>query len=171
MDPKRYEALKTRVEGACGISLTTTHIDTRYLLQSSRNVDTTASAHIVLFSLIPNAPGMPLFRGRWDDRASAVDVDLVGSLRQRLAFKRGLFGYSGHHTTQIATSPRRCSISIYIPGTRIFQGEIELGTKIGVRLEGVLALNDNVAVSVAVQKPSLFRRITRWLRKFFAPDS
>ena len=79
MDPKRFEALKVTVEGACGISMTTTHIDPRYSLQSCPEVDATKSAHILVFSLISNAPGLPLFRGRWDERASAVDVDLKGS--------------------------------------------------------------------------------------------
>ena len=156
MDPKRFEALKVRLEGACGISMTTTHIDPRYSLQSCPDVNATKSAHVLLFSLMPNAPGLPLFRGRWDDRASAVDVDLEGSRYQHLAFKRGWPGYRGHHTIQIAASPRRYAIGLNIRGVHIFEGEITLGTKIGVRPEdNAFHMKADIAVSVTVVKPRL----------------
>ena len=156
VDRKRFEALKVRVEGACRISMTIMHIGPRHSLQSCPDVNAKKSAHIRVFSLISNAPGLPLFRGRWDDRASAVDVDLEGSWYQRLAFKRRRPGYRGHHTRQIAASPRRYAIGIHIPGVHIFEGEITLGTKIGVRPEdNAFHMKADIAVSVTVVKPRL----------------
>ena len=163
MDPKRFEALKVRLEGACGISMTATHIDPRYSLQSCPDVDATKSAYIPLFSLSSNVPGLPLFRGRWDDRASAVDVDLKRSWYQHFAFKRGWPGYRGHRTRQIAGSPWRYAISLHIPGVHIFEGEFTLETKIGLRLEdNAFHMKTDLVVSVTVVKPRLVRRIGHW---------
>jgi hypothetical protein len=107
MDPKKFEAMEIRVDGAGGIAITTLHLDGQYRLHYSENVEATRSAHIVLFSLLSTVPGMPIFRGRWDNAASAVDIDLEGTGNRRLAFRCGLSGYIGHYTTQISTSPRK----------------------------------------------------------------
>lgn len=165
MDPQKFEALKVRVEGACGVNITCSFCDPRYLLQYDADVDASKSAHIVLFSLVPNVPNLPIFRGRWDDREKAVDVDLEGSWRVRSAFKRNLFGYSGHHTKQIVESPRRYAIDLRIPSAHVFQGEITLGTKIGVRLEGSLQVKAELTVSATIVRPNLLRRIVRWIRR------
>jgi hypothetical protein len=168
MDPKKFEAMQVRVDGACGITVATSHIDGQYRLHYTEDVDATLSAHIVLFSLLPNTPELPAFHGRWDDAASSVDVDLDGSHRQRFAFKWRLPGFSGHHTTRVVASQRRYVIDIHIPGLHVFQGEITLGTKIGMTLQDdAFHMRADVAVSATVVSPNLFRRMTHWLYNLF----
>ena len=168
MDPQKFEAKGVRIEGAFGIEITSAHLDSRYSLQYCRDVDVTKSGLIALFSLVPNANNLPTLRGRWDDREKAVDVDLEGSLMARSAFKGSLFGYSGHHTKLITESPRRYAIDLHLPGIQVFQGEITLGTKIGVRIaEDAFNMMDDLTVSATVIKPNLRRRIVCWIRKMF----
>jgi len=168
MDPQKFEGRNVRIEGAFGIDITGVHTDSRYSLQYGSGIDATKSGYIVLFSLIPNTNKFPTFRGRWDEREKAVDVDLEGSWSARSAFKQSLFGYCGHHTKLLAESPRRYAIDLRIPGIHIFQGEITLGTKIGVRLaDDAFQMKDEVKVSVAVVRPKLRWRFMRWIRKMF----
>lgn len=167
MDPKKFQAMQVKVDGARGIAITTTQIHPEYSLKYDPDVDATTTAHVVLFSVLPSASGRPAFRGRWDDKAGSVDVDLDGSWNQRHAFKWSLPGYSGHHTSLLAASPRKYGIDIRIPGVHVFQGEITLGINIAVRLEDALGFKAEVAMSVAVVKPNPIRRIIRWLRALF----
>jgi hypothetical protein len=168
MDPQKFEAKSFRMEGAFGINITSVYIDLRYSLQYEADANTTKSGLIELFSLIPSVDNLPTFRGRWDNEDSAVDVDLEGSLISRLAFKRNLPGYRGHHTKQITESPRRYAIDLRIPGAHVFQGEITLGTKIGIRLaDDAFQMKDEVRVSAPVVRPNLRRRFVRWIRNQF----
>ncbi len=163
MDPKKYEAKKIKVDGACGITITTSHIDPGYDLRHTENVDATGTGHILLFKLAPLKPGLPRFSGRWDDAAQSVDVDLDGPRHQRLAFKWGVAGYSGHHTTRPGPVPKYV-VDIIIPGSHVFQGEITLGTNIGVKINSdALQMEAGVLKALGEVKLGFMQRVIRCL--------
>ena len=66
-------------------------------------------------------------------------------------------------------SPRSYAVDIRIPNIHVFQGEITLGTKIGVKLEdNVLNMRAEVVAVATIIKPNVIRRIARWLNNLFA---
>ena len=78
-----------------------------------------------VFELSPDQGSLPRFIGRWDERADRLDIDILNVPQLlRGAFKRGWFGYRGHHPKSVHGDTRRYRVEIWVSHRKIFDGEV-----------------------------------------------
>ncbi len=103
-------------------------LDKRYALADRSNVvSSTETGLLEIFEIIPNSPDLPRFRGRWDEKADSLDIDLLhADERMRKAFEAGRPGYIGHRAVRVPGSSRAFEVKMAIPGIDICVGMITL---------------------------------------------
>ncbi len=100
------------------------HIADGYTFTFPDTVFLSGTGHLVIFDI--QTPGGPNFRGRWDDKAFALDIDVEDvSKIQKLRFRRSEEGSGGHHAEIVLTDgERKYHANIVFKGKRIFEGTI-----------------------------------------------
>jgi autotransporter translocation and assembly factor TamB len=84
---------------------------------------------------IRHKSGSHTFRGRWDEKGSEIDVDLLGlGNDEAVAFKRSKHRSSGHHTTRQDSEEWKFKLSIVYKGIQVLDGVLtfELLRKVGM---------------------------------------
>jgi hypothetical protein len=102
-------------------------LDAAYRLIFDASVPIGDTGLLAPFELV-NTGGSPGFQGRWDEKAEALDIDIVGlSAAETREFKKGLNGNQGHHSVRIASDAWKFHVDIQYLGTRIFEANVHIG--------------------------------------------
>lgn len=125
-DGKVFEARDLRIDEQ--------YRNEEYVLSKPDVPTITPTGQFVIFELRSVAPSGPYFVGRWDGGCRSVgkqerddlDVDILGvSEAATRQFKKGVGGYSGHHSTKVPTlTGRAYRVCISIPQKMIFDGTV-----------------------------------------------
>jgi hypothetical protein len=153
MDRNKYAKIELRPNKATKISIRPESISPNYELKSQPNSNATDTGHLELFRLEPLDPALPSFSARWDTKPNTIDIDLIGDPKASKAFKAGLAGYGGHHTTILSDSPRIYRVDIETPSGRVFSAEIDLEIELGLYLKDDLgglrdAMKDQLGILI-----------------------
>ena len=136
---KKIQMRPDRVEN---VRLVEEHLHPAYDLEWDKATDAGETGLLTLFVLKSRDPQLPSFRGRWDIRQDAVDVDLLDRAeKDGKTFKAGKKGYRGHHSTKM--TDRSYQIDIAIPGHDIFRAVL------GFVGSGTTELHDEINVIVS----------------------
>jgi len=124
------------------------HLDERYTIVGSAESFVLETGLLCVFDLVPNVQNLPRFRGRWDEKADALDVDIlnVDEGVKRL-FTAGTPQYEGHHRQRMPGSQRKFEVSITVPGIIVCKGVISLNLKRGMSVGGDIGLSGQVSNS------------------------
>jgi hypothetical protein len=133
MKKEDRDALQVRTNKAFRIKVTIQQMDPRYELCVKDTSVSTETGELELFRIEPQQPGLPSFSARWDHNRNTVDIDADrnGSIAK---------DFQGHHTVRDAQGVHHNDVRV--PEGNIFTGTIELGTELGLRLEGSLSESD-----------------------------
>ena len=109
------------------IAITRSFIDADYSLEYEPTATISDTGLLVPFELKPLS-GSPGFRGRWDEKASTLDIDILGvSSLEVVRFKHSEHGSQGHHAKAVPEDSRNYPVNISYRGRKIFTGEVQLG--------------------------------------------
>ena len=94
----------------------------------------TRTGHLKIFELLPLRTSEPTFEARWDGGSrdpgnhekQDLDIDIRGvSLLAKRRFRKGIHGYSGHHSIRDTSAEGRVyKLEICIPGKAVFRGTV-----------------------------------------------
>jgi hypothetical protein len=108
------------------VEIKTTFLDPRYRppLESCNVIADTGPLNV--FELMPISENLPSFKGRWDEKKEALDVDIEGvSKAEWRRFKDGRQGYSGHHSKRVSSAKGWAyEVSISTPGGMVFEATV-----------------------------------------------
>jgi hypothetical protein len=98
-------------------------VDPQYIGPIPVEEPITKTGHLRVFELRPAEPQphLPIFIGRWDEKARALDIDSDAK------------GFSGHHTTPLDRNTRSFLVDIRVAERPIFQGIVTLSFYLGAR--------------------------------------
>jgi hypothetical protein len=120
----------------------TISIDNDYTLTFPDKSFLTETGHLIIFELKRESNG-PDFQARWDDKRSAIDIDVVGvSKAQQRRFQKSEEGLDGHHSTDVSKDERKYHINIVYGAKKIFEGmvsinlDFELTARCDIRIGG-----------------------------------
>jgi len=102
----------------------------------------------------PEGSGLPAFFGRWDEKATSLDIDITGTCGdfERL-FKQGHGGYGGHHPAQLAGDARRFQVEVRIPGRVVLRAVVAFGVERGVAIGHAVKLDVEFKAEVIRGEP------------------
>jgi hypothetical protein len=115
------------------IEINTTYLNPKYtLLKDTANVRT-GEGLLKVFELNPSGDGAS-FVGRWDGGSRDpgkkerydLDIDIYGvSDEEKLRFKKGEGGFSGHHTSKVESDRgHKYQVSLCTPDEKTFEGTV-----------------------------------------------
>lgn len=119
--------IQLRPDSAECIDLVKEYLHPSYELKSEAAADAGETGLLALFHLKSKAPELPSFRGRWDMKENAVDIDLLGGANESKVFKAGKDGYRGHHSTTLEDG--RYQIDVAIPSHDVFRAVLEFDAR------------------------------------------
>ena len=117
------------------------YCDREYKLKLYKTAKIKPNNLLIVGEMKPQKRSLPGFWFRWDERANALDVDILGvpdSIKD--LFKKGEGGYGGHHTNKVISDKRIYEADIRIPQTHVFHGflgfhpfrEVKINTNMGL---------------------------------------
>jgi len=107
------------------VEIVTRFKDDDYALAYVQKSFLSETGHLKVFEL--KCPSGPDFSGRWDEKPSALDIDVLGVDRAaRTSFKNSRDGSSGHHTIQVTADAWKFAVNIIYRGRRIFEGTVHI---------------------------------------------
>ena len=117
------------------------YIDKNYNLECYSKNRITGTGLLEVAKLEPKKKLLPKFRFRWDEKADALDVNILNvSYVNEKSFNKGINGYAGHHTKRVSKD-KIFEVFIKTPNGVIFNGlitsplhrELELTTGISFK--------------------------------------
>jgi len=84
-----------------------------------------ATGHLVVFELRSASAELPHFEGRWDQKESALDIDVRGvSKAEQRRFKNSECKSSGHHTVRDTKNGWMYALDVAYRGEKVFVGTV-----------------------------------------------
>jgi hypothetical protein len=114
------------------VEIRPTYLNPTYTLSDQTANEISPTGLLKVFELNSSGDG-PSFTARWDggNRSGGseryeLDMDIHGvSDQERIRFKHGLGGYSGHHTTKLESNKGHAyQVSLKTPNELIFEGTV-----------------------------------------------
>ena len=100
------------------------YIDKDYNLECYSKNRITKTGLLEVAKLKPKKKLLPEFTFRWDEKADALDIDILNVLFVvEKKFKKGINGYAGHHSKKVSKN-KIFKVFIKIPNRLIFNGLI-----------------------------------------------
>lgn len=100
------------------------YIDRNYNLECYSKNRITKTGLLEVAVLKPKKKSLPEFRFRWDEKADALDVNILNVPNvDKKSFNKGMNGYTGHRTKRVSKD-KIFKVFIKIPDGIIFDGLI-----------------------------------------------
>lgn len=149
MDKNQFSNKQIKVGGTTGVKIVSTkHKDDDYNVRSLSNKKASETGHVVIAELFPKDERLPRFEFRiGHDDGNKVDVDILfGDKNCNHLWKEK--GYEGHHTKLTDDEKREYSVSIEIPGRKIFKGIVRVGLLTELNLHDKVTIGESVDVKI-----------------------
>jgi hypothetical protein len=102
------------------------HLSSDYDLELCPGSEISDTGRLDIGKVLPHDASLPWFGIRWDERATAIDVDVYQcTLKEESDFKKGKAGYHGHRTTAIDQPGRVVDLHLIWKGQPVYHGCIK----------------------------------------------
>ncbi len=148
MDKKQFSKKQIKVGGTTGVEpVSIKYKDKDYTLKTYPENKSSATGHVIIAELFSSDDKLEKFIFRWDHSASAMDIDIFldGKDCKDLWKQKG---YQGHWTKLTNDEKREYSVSIEIPGRKIFEGVIRVGLLTELNSHDDITIGESVDVKI-----------------------
>jgi hypothetical protein len=142
-DGKVFEIFNVEIDVA--------YLNAYYAVSKQSTNEISSTGRLGVFE-IASSKGGPSFLARWDGGSRGegkkekydLDIDIEGvPAEERIRFKNGRGGYSGHHTTKVASDAGHAyQVFLRTPAERIFEGSVRFSLHRKLRFEESIALTE-----------------------------